>query len=99
MIALSPDVILAHGASTLAPLLQAAHTVPIVFVVVADPVGGGFVDSLARPGGHATGFMPFEYSLSGKWLELLNQIAPDVTRVAVLRDTSNLTGIGQFGVI
>ena len=99
MIALSPDVILAHGASTLAPLLQAAHTVPIVFVVVADPVGGGFVDSLARPGGRTTGFMPFEYSLSGKWLELLNQIAPDVTRVAVLRDTSNPTGIGQFGVI
>ena len=99
MIALSPDVILAHGAATLAPLLQAASTVPIVFVVVADPVGGGFVDSLARPGGHTTGFMPFEYSLSGKWLELLKQIAPDVTRVAVLRDTSNPTGIGQFGVI
>ena len=99
MIALSPDVILAHGASTLAPLLQAARTVPIVFVVVADPVGGGFVDSLARPGGNATGFMPFEYGLSGKWLELLNQIAPDVTRVAVLRDTANPTGIGQFGVI
>jgi putative ABC transport system substrate-binding protein len=99
MIALSPDVILAHGAATLAPLLQATRTVPIVFVVVADPVGGGFVDSLARPGGHATGFMPFEYSLSGKWLELLKQIAPDVTRVAVLRDTANPTGIGQFGVI
>ena len=99
MTALSPDVILAHGAATLAPLLQAARTVPIVFVIVADPVGGGFVDSLARPGGHTTGFMPFEYSLSGKWLELLKQIAPDVTRVAVLRDASNPTGIGQFGVI
>ena len=99
MVALSPDVILAHGATTLAPLLQANRTVPIVFVVVADPVGGGFVESLARPGGRATGFMPFEYSLSGKWLELLKQIAPDVTRVAVLRDTANPTGIGQFGVI
>jgi len=99
MVALLPDVILAHGATTLAPLLQANRTVPIVFVVVADPVGGGFVESLARPGGRATGFMPFEYSLSGKWLELLKQIAPDVTRVAVLRDTANPTGIGQFGVI
>ena len=84
--ALAPDVILAHGASTVGPLLQATRTVPIVFPVVADPVGAGFVDSLARPGGNATGFMTFEYSLSGKWLELLKQIAPGVTRVAVLRD-------------
>ena len=97
--ALAPDVILAHGASTVGPLLQATRTVPIVFPVVGDPVGAGFVDSLARPGGNATGFMNFEYSLSGKWLELLKQIAPGVTRVAVLRDSATPTGIGQFGVI
>jgi putative tryptophan/tyrosine transport system substrate-binding protein len=84
--ALAPDVILAHGSSTVGPLLQATHTVPIVFPVVSDPVGAGFVDSLARPGGNATGFMSFEYTLSGKWLELLKQIAPSVTRAAVLRD-------------
>ena len=87
--ALAPDVILAHGASTVGPLLQATRTVPIVFPVVADPVGAGFVDSLARPGGNATGFMLYEYSLGGKWLELLKQIAPGVTRVAVLRDPHN----------
>ena len=75
--ALAPDVILAHGASTVGPLLQATRTVPIVFPVVGDPVGAGFVDSLARPGGNATGFMTFEFSLSGKWLELLKQIAPE----------------------
>ena len=86
LVALAPDVILAHGASTVGPLLQATRTVPIVFPIVGDPVGAGFVDSLARPGGNATGFMIFEYSLSGKWLELLKQIAPGVTRVAVLRD-------------
>jgi putative tryptophan/tyrosine transport system substrate-binding protein len=84
--ALAPDVILAHGTSTVRPMLQATHTVPIVFPVAADPVGAGFVDSLARPGGNATGFMSFEYTLSGKWLELLKQIAPSVTRAAVLRD-------------
>src|SRR5439155_13062032 len=81
--ALAPDVILAHGGSTVGPLLQATRTVPIVFPVVGDPVGAGFVDSLARPGGNATGFMLFEYSISGKWLELLKQIAPNVTRAAV----------------
>jgi putative ABC transport system substrate-binding protein len=97
--ALAPDVILAQAAPTLGPLLQATRTVPIVFTVVADPVGAGFVDSLARPGGNATGFMNFEYSLSGKWLELLKEIAPGVTRVAVLRDPAIPTGIGQFGVI
>jgi putative ABC transport system substrate-binding protein len=97
--ALAPDVILAHGSSTVGPLLQASRTVPIVFVVVADPVGAGLVDSLAQPGGNATGFMSFEYSLSGKWLELLKQIAPGVTRVAVLRDPANPSGIGQFSVI
>jgi putative ABC transport system substrate-binding protein len=97
--ALAPDVIVAPGASTLGPLLQATRTVPIVFPFMADPVAGGFVDSLARPGGSATGFMLFEYSISGKWLELLKRIAPDVTRVAVLGDTSTPTGPAQFGVI
>ena len=99
LVALAPDVILAHGASTVGPLLQATRTVPIVFPVVADPVGAGFVDSLARPGGNATGFMTFEYSMSGKWLELLKQIAPGVTRAAVLRDPPSPSGTGQFGVI
>ena len=97
--ALAPDVILASGTSALGPLLQATRTVPIVFVNVADPVGAGFVDSLARPGGNATGFMQFEYSLSGKWLELLKQIAPGVTRAAVLRDPALTSGIGQFAII
>ena len=97
--ALAPDVILASGASTMPPLLQATRTVPIVFVNVADPVGAGFVDSLSRPGGNATGFMQFEYSLSGKWLELLKQIAPSVTRAAVLRDPALTAGIGQFAII
>ena len=97
--ALAPDVILAAGASTVGPLLQATRTVPIVFPIVVDPVGAGFVDSLARPGGNATGFMAFEYSLSGKWLELLKQIAPGVTRAAVLRDPAIAAGIGQFGAI
>ncbi len=97
--ALAPDVILASGSSTVGPLLQVTRTVPIVFPHVIDPVGAGFVDSLARPGGNATGFMSFEYSLSGKWLELLKQIAPGVTRVAVLRDPADPSGTGQFGVI
>ena len=83
---LAPDVILAHGASTVRPLLQATRTVPIVFPVVGDPVAAGFVDSLARPGGNVTGFMQFEYSMGGKWLELLKQIAPGVTRVAIFRE-------------
>ena len=97
--ALAPDVILAHGGSTVGPLLQATRTVPIVFPVVGDPVGAGFVDSLARPGGNATGFMEFEYSLGGKWLELLKQIAPSVTRAAVLRDPSQGSATGQFAAI
>jgi putative tryptophan/tyrosine transport system substrate-binding protein len=97
--ALAPDVILAFGSSTVGPLLQATRTVPIVFPGVIDPVGAGFVDSLARPGGNATGFLLFEYSLSGKWLELLKEIAPGVTRVAVLRDPATPSGTGQFGVI
>jgi putative ABC transport system substrate-binding protein len=95
--ALAPDVILAPGTSTVGPLLQATRTVPIVFPIIADP--GGLVDSLARPGGNATGFMLFEYSISGKWLELLKQIAPGVTRVAVLGNTDTATGPAQFGVI
>jgi putative ABC transport system substrate-binding protein len=97
--AIAPDVILASGASSVGPLLQATRTVPIVFAAVADPVGAGFVSNLARPGGNTTGFMAFEYSISGKWLELLKQIAPSITRVAVLRDSSITSGIGQFGVI
>ena len=98
--ALAPDVILAGtGTATVAPLLQATRTVPIVFAVVIDPVGAGFVDSLARPGGNATGFTIYEYSMSGKWLELLKEIAPNVTRVAVLRDPAIASGIGQFGAV
>jgi putative ABC transport system substrate-binding protein len=97
--ALAPDVILANGGSTVSPLLQVTRTVPIVFAVVSDPVGGGFADSLARPGGNATGFMSTEYSMAGKWLELLKQIAPSVTRVAVLRNSDTPAGPAQFGVI
>jgi ABC-type uncharacterized transport system substrate-binding protein len=97
--ALAPDVIVAHGAATVAPLLQATRTVPIVFPIVADPVGAGFVDSLARPGGNATGFMNLEYGMGGKWLELLKQIAPSVTRAAIIRDTANPSGIAMFGII
>jgi putative ABC transport system substrate-binding protein len=97
--ALAPDVILANGDSTAGPMSQATRTVPIVFPVVADPVAAGFVDSLARPGGNATGFMDFEYGMAAKWLELLKQIAPDMTRVAVLRDPGIPTGPAQFGVI
>jgi len=97
--ALTPDVILAHGASTVRPLQQATRSVPIVFPVVGDPVGAGIVGSLARPGGNTTGFMISEYSMGGKWLELLKEMAPDVTRVAVLRDPTNSAAIAQFGVI
>jgi putative ABC transport system substrate-binding protein len=99
LVALAPDVILITGTAGMAPMLQATRTVPIVFANVADPVGAGFVDSLARPGGNATGFMQFEYNVSGKWLELLKQIAPGVTRAAVLRDPAITGGIGQFAVI
>jgi putative ABC transport system substrate-binding protein len=98
LVALAPDVILATG-STTAPLLEATRTVPIVFVIAPDPVGAGFVHSLSRPGGNATGFMMLEYSLCGKWLELLKEIAPGVTRAAILRDTSIAAGIGQFAII
>jgi putative ABC transport system substrate-binding protein len=96
--ALAPDVILAHGGATVGPLLQATRTVPIVFPIVADPVGAGFVDSLARPGGNATGFMNLEYGMGAKWLELLKQIAPSVTRAAIIRDTANPSGIAMFGI-
>jgi putative ABC transport system substrate-binding protein len=95
----APDVILAAGTSTVGPMLQATRTVPIVFPTVVDPVIAGFVDSLARPGGNATGFLLFEYSLGGKWLELLKRIAPGVTRAAVLRDPTTPSGTGQFAVI
>jgi ABC-type uncharacterized transport system substrate-binding protein len=99
LVAFAPDIILASGGSTVAPLLESTHTVPIVFTITADPVGNGLVDSLARPGGNVTGFMSFDYSLSGKWLELLKEIAPSVTRAAVLRDPAIPAGIGQFAVI
>ncbi len=96
LVALAPDAILATGSPPVVALRQATRIVPIVFVLVADPVGAGFVESLARPGGNATGFTPFEYSTSAKWLELLREIAPSVTRVAVLREPTNPGGIGQF---
>jgi putative ABC transport system substrate-binding protein len=96
---LLPDVILAMGAASVGPLLQVTRTVPVVFPFVGDPVAAGFVDSLARPGGNATGFMTYEYSLSGKWLALLKEIASHVTRVAVFRDPADPSGIAQFGVI
>jgi putative ABC transport system substrate-binding protein len=96
---LAPDVIVATGSAGVEPMLQATRTVPVVFVIVPDPVGAGYVDSLAHPGGNATGFLMFEYDLSAKWLELLKQIAPNVTRAAVLRDAAISSGIGQFAVI
>ena len=99
LVALAPDVILAHGVSSVRPLLQATRSVPIVFPIAGDPVGAGLVDSLARPGGTATGFMSFEYTLSGKWLELLKEIAPGVTRVAVLQDPTQGGGASAFAVI
>jgi putative ABC transport system substrate-binding protein len=97
--ALVPDLILTSGASTAGTMLQATRTVPVVFVGAADPVGAGFVDSLARPGGNATGFTSYEYSMSSKWLELLKEIAPGVKRVAILRDPAISAGTGQFGSI
>ena len=99
LVAFEPDVILAPGSTSLGLLLQPTRTVPIVFATILDPVGAGFVESLARPGGNATGFIAFEYGLSGKWLELLKQIAPNLTRVAVLRDPAVAAGIGQFAAI
>jgi putative tryptophan/tyrosine transport system substrate-binding protein len=99
LVALAPDVTLASGSASVAALLQTTRTVPIVFVNVIDPVGAGYVARLARPGGNATGFTAFEYSLSGKWLELLKEIAPNLTRIAILRDPTLAAGIGQFAAI
>jgi putative tryptophan/tyrosine transport system substrate-binding protein len=99
LVALAPDVILAAGGAVVAPLLQASRTVPIVFAQTPDPVGAGFVASLARPGGNATGFTIFEFGMGGKWLELLKEIAPRVTRAAVLRDAALAAGTGQLGAI
>jgi putative ABC transport system substrate-binding protein len=99
LVATAPDVVLTTGSTTLVPFLQASRTIPVVFMSVVDPVGGGLIESLARPGGNATGFMQFDFSLTGKWLELLKQIAPATTRVAVIRDSSTASGIGQFAVI
>jgi putative ABC transport system substrate-binding protein len=99
LVALAPDVIVTVGSVTVGFVHQATRTIPIVFTNVADPVGAGFVQSLAQPGGNATGFTNFEYSMSGKWLELLKHIAPRVTRAAVLRDATSAAGIGQFGAI
>jgi putative ABC transport system substrate-binding protein len=99
LVTLAPDVIMAHGATTVGPLLQASRNVPVVFAAVIDPVGAGFADSLARPGGNVTGFMSFEYGMGAKWLELLSQMAPSVTRVAILRNTTVSSGPAQFGIV
>jgi len=99
LVELAPDVILTSSSVAVAAMLQATRTIPIVFTIVADPVGAGYVDSLARPGGNATGFTIYEYSMSGKWLELLKAIAPDVTRAVVLRDPAVASGPGQFAAI
>jgi len=99
LVALAPDVILAQGSSTAGPLLQATRAIPIVFVIVPDPVSAGFVDSLARPGGNATGFLMFEYGTSAKWLELLKQIAPGVMQVAVIRDPTLTASVAQLAAI
>jgi putative ABC transport system substrate-binding protein len=99
LVALAPDVIVTTGSAGLIPLLQVTRTIPIVFTVVPDPVGAGFVDSLARPGGNATGFVQFEFGLTGKWLELLKEIAPDITRVAVLREPGLTAAIAQFAAL
>jgi putative tryptophan/tyrosine transport system substrate-binding protein len=99
IVALAPDVVFANTTAVVGPLLQATRTVPIVFAVVADPVGAGYVNSLARPGGNATGFTVFEYGIAGKWLELLKQIAPGITRAAVIRDATISAGLGLFGAI
>src|SRR6185436_9816865 len=99
LVALGPDILLAHGNGPVSALRQATRTVPIVFSIAGDPVGTGIVDSLSRPGGNATGFAQFEFSLSGKWLELLKQVTPGVTRAAILRDASLGTGTSQFAAI
>ena len=99
LVVLAPDVILASSSVALAPLLEATRTIPIVFAGIADPVAAGYVESLARPGGNATGFTVYEYSIGGKWLELLKQVAPQVTRVAVLRESGIAAGPGLFGAM
>src|SRR5262245_16512758 len=99
IVALAPDVIVATGTASMVPFLNATQTIPIIFSSVADPVGAGFVETMARPGGNATGFVQFDYALSGKWLELLKEIAPSLTRAAVLRDPNIPSGIGQFAII
>jgi putative tryptophan/tyrosine transport system substrate-binding protein len=99
LVASGPDVIFTVGSAAMAPLRQATRTIPIVFAIVPDPVGAGFVDSLARPGSNSTGFTSFEYSIGAKWLELLKQIAPEVTRVAIVHDPAITSGIGQWGAI
>jgi len=99
LVALAPEIIVASGSASVGPLMQVSGTVPIVFLNVPDPVGAGYVKSLARPGGNATGFLLFEYSIGGKWLDMLKQIAPEVNRVAVLRDSAISAGLGQYGAI
>jgi putative tryptophan/tyrosine transport system substrate-binding protein len=99
LVALAPDIIVANGSATVGPLLQITRTIPIVFVTVTDPVGVGYVNSLARPGGNVTGFLLYEFGLAGKWLELLKEIAPGTTRAAVLRESTISAGIGQFAAI
>jgi putative tryptophan/tyrosine transport system substrate-binding protein len=99
LLAGQPDLVVTTGGTTTGPLLQATNTVPVVFIAAVDPVGAGFVESLAHPGGNATGFMQFDYSLSGKWLEMLKQVAPAITRAGIIRDAAVTSGIGQFAVI
>jgi len=99
LVALAPDVIVANGSAAAGPLLEATRSVPIVFAIVPDPVGAGYVDSLARPGGNATGFTSFEYGIGGKWLELLKEIGPGLTQAAVIRDPAISAGLGQWGAI
>jgi putative tryptophan/tyrosine transport system substrate-binding protein len=99
LLAGQPDLVVTSGGTTTGPLLQATNTVPVVFIAAVDPVGAGFVESLAHPGGNATGFMQFDYSLSGKWLEMLKQVAPTITRAGIIRDAAVTSGIGQFAVI
>lgn len=99
LVALAPDVIMVAGASAAGPVLQVTRSIPVVFTVVPDPVGAGFVDTLAKPGGNATGFTSFDYSIGGKWLELLKELSPQISRVAVLRDSSTTAGVGQWSAI
>jgi len=99
LVALAPDVILAPGSSSTGPLLQATRTIPIVFATIADPVAAGYVESLSRPGGNVTGFSSYDFSIGGKWLELLKEISPSLRRVAVIRDPSTPAGIGQLAAV